>query len=296
MKTIANFIHDMLMGKRPIKSIPHLVKGHGLRTEWRNRQRLCNRPASPPWARYFPSFLWECWARVKQICGGGIAMYEVFFPSLTNTCFMMYYFLYTVSTYLKPHVMANYIYNMHVFANPETLIGFHPDVRASFYLLRLPGHLEKLSGEEMVACGCGVATHYSHSSRLQSIEEQLRKLVTDDPFMLETTLGKYGEVIYPKKGVLSRIEMIDKCFSNDTVEEIIEARAARTCDDWCTSTLRRLKEFRYIPSGDEEEAKAKKYEERAKRLEALTIKYYCLLGALTQSYQVQLKTLIREKI
>ncbi|KAL5573686.1 hypothetical protein UlMin_023283 [Ulmus minor] len=206
-------------------------------------------PTSPPWTRYFPSFLVFCFS--------------------VDTCFMMYYFLYTVSTYLKPHVAIlngitmggeagisilgtfRLVTYKTVFATPETLIGFHPDAGASFYLPRLPGHLggylgltrEKLSGEEMVACG--VATHYSHSSRLQSIEQQLRKLVTDDPSMLETTLGKYGEVVYPEKGVLSRIEMIDKCFSHDTVEEIIEAgenEAAKTCDDWCTSTLRRLKE------------------------------------------------------
>ncbi|KAL5571634.1 hypothetical protein UlMin_021231 [Ulmus minor] len=180
-----------------------------------------------------------------------------------------YTFMYTVSTYLKPHVaILNGITmgggagisipgtfrlatDKTVFATPETLIGFHPDAGASFYLPRLPGHLgeylgltgEKLSGEEVVACG--LATHYSHSSRLHSIEEQLRKLVTDDPSVLETTLGKYGEVVYPEKGVLSRIEMIDKCFGHDTVEEIIDAvenEAARTCDDWCTSTLRRLKE------------------------------------------------------
>ncbi|KAI5423416.1 hypothetical protein KIW84_046391 [Lathyrus oleraceus] len=29
-----------------------------------------------------------------------------------------------------------------VFAIPEVLIGFHPDAAASFYLSRLPGHLE----------------------------------------------------------------------------------------------------------------------------------------------------------
>ncbi|KAL5547611.1 hypothetical protein UlMin_002842 [Ulmus minor] len=133
-----------------------------------------------------------------------------------------------------------------VFATLETLIGFHPDARASFYLPRLPGHLgltgEKLSGEEMVACG--VSTHYSHSSRLQSIEKQLWKLVTDDPSVLETTLGKYGEVVYPEKGVLSRIEMIDKCFSHDTVEEIIEAGHATIISDqgspsWSTTWVQR---------------------------------------------------------
>lgn len=49
--------------------------------------------------------------------------------------------------------------NKTVFATPETLIGFHPDAGASFYLSHLPGHLgeylaltgEKLNGVEMIA-------------------------------------------------------------------------------------------------------------------------------------------------
>lgn len=32
-------------------------------------------------------------------------------------------------------------YKLQVFATPETLIGFHPDAGASFYLSHLPGHL-----------------------------------------------------------------------------------------------------------------------------------------------------------
>ncbi|PON61191.1 Enoyl-CoA hydratase/isomerase, HIBYL-CoA-H type [Parasponia andersonii] len=138
-----------------------------------------------------------------------------------------------------------------VFATPETLIGFHPDAGASFYLSHLPGHLgeylaltgEKLNGAEMVACG--LATHYLHSSRLQSIEEQLGTLVTDDPSVVESSLENYSELVYPEKGVLSRIETVDKCFSHDSVEEIIdtmESEAARMNDAWCVSTVKRLKE------------------------------------------------------
>lgn len=38
-----------------------------------------------------------------------------------------------------------YPYDMQVFATPETLIGFHPDAGASFYLSHLPGHLGMVS-------------------------------------------------------------------------------------------------------------------------------------------------------
>uniref|UniRef100_A0A2N9FJV7 3-hydroxyisobutyryl-CoA hydrolase n=1 Tax=Fagus sylvatica TaxID=28930 RepID=A0A2N9FJV7_FAGSY len=139
-----------------------------------------------------------------------------------------------------------------VFATPETLIGFHPDAGASFFLSHLPGHLgeylgltgEKLNGAEMISCG--LATHYAHSTKLALIEEQLGKLVTDDPSVIETSLEKYSDLVYPDNiSVLNRIEILDKCFSHDTVEEIIdslESEASKTNDAWCSSTLMRLKE------------------------------------------------------
>ncbi|TKY68967.1 Malate dehydrogenase [Spatholobus suberectus] len=54
---------------------------------------------------------------------------------------------------------------------------------------------EKLNGVEMVTCG--IATHYSSSARLPIIEEQLGKLVTDDPSVIKTTLEQYGELVHP---------------------------------------------------------------------------------------------------
>ncbi|KAI8024009.1 hypothetical protein LOK49_LG03G02603 [Camellia lanceoleosa] len=180
----------------------------------------------------------------------------------------LYSFIYLLGTYLKPHVaLLNGITmgggagvsipgtfkvatDKTVFATPETLIGFHPDAGASFYLSHLPGHLgeylaltgDKLNGVELISCG--LATHYSISARLPLIEEQLGKLVTDDPSVVETSLAKYGDIVYPDRAsVLHRIETLDKCFSHDTVEEIIDAlesEAAKTHDDWCTSTLKKL--------------------------------------------------------
>ncbi|GMP62008.1 hypothetical protein CsSME_00024276 [Camellia sinensis var. sinensis] len=94
---------------------------------------------------------------------------------------------------------------------------------------------DKLNGVELISCG--LATHYSISARLG-------KLVTDDPSVVETSLAKYGDIVYPDRAsVLHRIETLDKCFSHDTVEEIInalESEAAKTHDDWCASTLKKL--------------------------------------------------------
>ncbi|KAL3571816.1 hypothetical protein D5086_025720 [Populus alba] len=182
----------------------------------------------------------------------------------------LYTFIYVLGTYLKPHVaILNGITmgggtgisipgtfrlatDKTVFATPETLIGFHPDAGASFFLSHLPGHLgeylaltgDTLNGAEMIACG--LATHYTNSEKLRLVEHHLGKLVTDDPSLIETSLEQYGDLVYPDKmSVLHRIEMVDKCFSHDTVEEIFDAlerEAAETNDPWFNSTLRRLKE------------------------------------------------------
>ncbi|KAI9078458.1 hypothetical protein K1719_039554 [Acacia pycnantha] len=182
----------------------------------------------------------------------------------------IYSYIYFLGTYLKPHIaLLNGITmgggagisipgtfrvatDKTIFATPETFIGFHPDAGASFYLSHLPGHLgeylgltgEKLNGVEMI--NCGLVTHYTLSARLPLIEEHLGKLVTDDPSVIETTLEKYGDLTQPdSRSVLQRIETIDKCFSHDTVEEIVDAlasEASQTNDPWCTSTLNRLKE------------------------------------------------------
>ncbi|KAL3326144.1 hypothetical protein AABB24_037045 [Solanum stoloniferum] len=117
-----------------------------------------------------------------------------------------------------------------VFANPETLIGFHPDAGASFYLSNLPGYLgeylaltgDKLSGAEMMSCG--LATHYSLSERLPLIEEQLGKLMMDDPSVIGNCLAKFEDVGHlDQMSVFQRIEILHKCFSNETVEEIIDS-------------------------------------------------------------------------
>jgi 3-hydroxyisobutyryl-CoA hydrolase len=118
---------------------------------------------------------------------------------------------------------------------------------------------------------CGLATHYIRSEEVPVMEEQLKKLLTDDPSVVESCLEKCAEVAHPEKtGVIRRIDLLEKCFSHDTVEEIIdslvsfftndsasmtisvtrsnsvlghqEIEASRRKDTWCITTLRRLKE------------------------------------------------------
>ncbi|XP_058008291.1 3-hydroxyisobutyryl-CoA hydrolase-like protein 1, mitochondrial isoform X2 [Hevea brasiliensis] len=204
----------------------------------------------------------------RAFCAGGdiVSLYHLINQGKLEDCKeffrTVYSFIYELGTYLKPHVAIldgitmgggagvsipgtfRVATNKTAFATPETLIGFHPDAGASFFLSHLPGHLgeylalsgEKLNGAEMIACG--LATHYSYS--------ELGKLFTDDPSVIEATLEKYGDLVHPDKmSVIHRIETVDKCFSHDTVEEIfdaLESEASGTNDAFCNSTLRRLKE------------------------------------------------------
>ncbi|KAK9095469.1 hypothetical protein Scep_026938 [Stephania cephalantha] len=215
-------------------------------------------------------------ANGRAFCAGGdvVSVYNLMKEGKVEHCKEFfkeaYSFMYLVGTYLKPHVALlngftmgggagisipgtfRVATNKTVFATPETLIGFHPDATASFYLSHLPGYIgeylaltgEKLTGAEMVACG--LATHYTDSARMALVEDRLGKLVTDDPSVVEGCLEECGELVYPdERSSMRRIETIDKCFSLGTVEEIIDAlesEASISSDEWCTATLKRLKE------------------------------------------------------
>ncbi|CAN1177343.1 3-hydroxyisobutyryl-CoA hydrolase-like protein 2, mitochondrial [Linum perenne] len=182
----------------------------------------------------------------------------------------LYKYIYLQATYLKPHVailhgvtmgcgagisvpgMFRLVTDKTVFANPEAQIGFHPDAGASFYLSRLPGYLgeylaltgDKLNGIEMIACG--LATHYSLHSGLAQIEDRLGNLVTDDRDAIEMSLAHYGIVDHPdKNSVLHKMELIDKCFSHDTVEEIsdaLEKEAMTSYNQWPKIALKKIRE------------------------------------------------------
>ncbi|KAL9442877.1 hypothetical protein AB3S75_016274 [Citrus x aurantiifolia] len=212
----------------------------------------------------------------RAFCSGGdvIALYQLLnegkFEDFKKFFETLYQFVYLQGTYVKPHVaildgttmgcgagislqgMYRVVTDKTVFSNPETQMGFHPDAGASFYLSHLPGYLgeylaltgEKLNGVEMIACG--LATHYTLNARLPLVEERVGKLITDDPSIIETSLAQYGDLVsLDRESVLRKIETIDKCFSHDTIEEIIDAlenEAASSYDVWCRKAVEKLKE------------------------------------------------------
>ncbi|XP_020884708.1 probable 3-hydroxyisobutyryl-CoA hydrolase 3 [Arabidopsis lyrata subsp. lyrata] len=138
-----------------------------------------------------------------------------------------------------------------VFAMPETALGLFPDVGASYFLSRLPGFFgeyvgltgARLDGAEMLACG--LATHFVPSSRLTALEADLCKVGTSDPSFVSTILDAYTQHPHLKQNSLyHRLDVIDRCFSKRTMEEIISALerdATQELDDWILTTIRALK-------------------------------------------------------
>ncbi|KAG7637994.1 putative 3-hydroxyisobutyryl-CoA hydrolase [Arabidopsis thaliana] len=137
-----------------------------------------------------------------------------------------------------------------VFAMPETALGLFPDVGASYFLSRLPGFFgeyvgltgARLDGAEMLACG--LATHFVPSISLTALEAELYKVGSSNQTFISTILDAYAE--YPHLNQHSsyhRLDVIDRCFSKRTVEEIfsaLEREVTQKPNDWLLATIQAL--------------------------------------------------------
>ncbi|KAG6402773.1 hypothetical protein SASPL_134985 [Salvia splendens] len=176
---------------------------------------------------------------------------------------------YVIATYIKPQVsILNGIVmgggagvSVHgrfriateksLFAMPETALGLFPDIGASYFLSRLPGFFgeyvgltgARLDGAEMLACG--LATHFVQSESLPLLEEALVKAATSDPMVISSVIEGFSNAPNLKKNsAYHRLDVINKCFSRRTVEDIIQALervSADKKDDWISSTIQSLK-------------------------------------------------------
>ncbi|KAL6290667.1 hypothetical protein ACE6H2_008177 [Prunus campanulata] len=152
-----------------------------------------------------------------------------------------------------------------IFATPENGLGFFPNVGASYFLSRLPGFFgeylgltgARLDGAEMLACG--LATHFVPSAKLPLLEKALisrTASATSSSFDLAFISAIIDEHSLQKpalneKSALHKMDVIDKCFSRPTVEDILsalerEAAEAHMADDdhlheWLALTIRLLK-------------------------------------------------------
>jgi enoyl-CoA hydratase len=121
-----------------------------------------------------------------------------------------------------------------LFAMPETGIGLFPDVGATRFLNRCPGHVGRylgLTGARLNAADtiyCGFATHYVPHDRIdqllaalagpktdrRTIDEAIDRLVTD-----------------PGPAALAALQpAIDRCFASNCVEGILDALAIEAAD------------------------------------------------------------------
>lgn len=207
----------------------------------------------------------------KAFCAGGDVKAQVKMPSQENLKFIRqeYTLNHLIATYRIPYVAfingitmgAGAGLSIHgkyrvatentIFAMPETLLGFFPDVGGSYFLSRLPGQIGMYLGltSDQLKGGCthimylkiivcdliklliylgrdvlfgGVATHYCEYARLGELEAAL--LTCSNSSEIELTLSKFCPVdrksTYSLESVLPKI---NEYFSKNSVEDIMEA-------------------------------------------------------------------------
>ncbi|KAM6174701.1 3-hydroxyisobutyryl-CoA hydrolase, mitochondrial [Erethizon dorsatum] len=119
-----------------------------------------------------------------------------------------------------------------LFAMPETGIGLFPDVGGGYFLPRLQGKLGyflgltgfRLKGRDVYRAG--IATHFVDSGKLPMLEEDLLALKSPSKENIAKVLGTYhteSKIDQDKPFILEEhMDKINRCFSANTVEEIIE--------------------------------------------------------------------------
>eukprot|EP00127_Corallochytrium_limacisporum_P002616 Clim_evm52s134 gene=Clim_evmTU52s134 len=164
----------------------------------------------------------------------------------SNTFYRTEYQLdYHIGTLTKPHVsiidgicmgggvgvsvhgMGRVVTENCLFAMPETGIGLVPDVGGSWFLPRLQGELGmflgltgyRLKGGDVYHAGVG--THYVPSEKLADLERDLAR--SDD---IQSTLDDYHQDPETPFTLAEHMDLINRTFDKNTVEEIVEALRA----------------------------------------------------------------------
>lgn len=121
-----------------------------------------------------------------------------------------------------------------LFAMPETGIGLFPDVGATRFLNRCPGHVGRylgLVGARLNAADtiyCGFATHYVTRDRIEQLLAALAGSKTDRR-TIDEAIDRF--VTDPGHAALAALQpAIDRCFASDSVEGILDALATEAAD------------------------------------------------------------------
>ncbi|TVU31583.1 hypothetical protein EJB05_23273 [Eragrostis curvula] len=131
-----------------------------------------------------------------------------------------------------------------VFAMPETALGHFPDIRASYFLSRLPGFYgeyvglagARLDGAEMLACG--LATHFVHSNNLMLLVTLIHYELFATVFCQVGQLWHMG-VVHSR---LKRLSFLEESLKKvDTSDPFAEQEASNSADEWVAATINSLK-------------------------------------------------------
>ncbi|OLY82797.1 3-hydroxyisobutyryl-CoA hydrolase, mitochondrial [Smittium mucronatum] len=136
-----------------------------------------------------------------------------------------------------------------LFAMPETLIGFFPDVGASFYLPRLDSELgtflgltgQRLQGRDVFFAG--IASHYIPQERIPLLEARLNELGSSSLEAVNAALEESSGEPDPEYSfsLAPYMNSINNCFKYDSVEEIYDAlRNEKSNPEWAQKTIQTL--------------------------------------------------------
>lgn len=138
-----------------------------------------------------------------------------------------------------------------VFATPEASVGLHTDCSFSYIHSRLPGYLgeylaltgARLNAKEMIAAG--LATHFALSEKLEELERHLLNLNTGDESAIRAVIEEFSmDVQIDQESILNKLPIIDKCFSAETVEEILkllESEVSIDGNQWIAPVLKSMR-------------------------------------------------------
>ena len=133
-----------------------------------------------------------------------------------------------------------------LFSMPETAIGFFPDIGAAHFLNRCPmrmGDYLGLTGEKIAAVDAillGIATNYVPQCHLQNIVSDVCATPFGDNPVLKVSeiIASYQKEL-PESQLVQDQVVISDCFSQVTVEKIIEALDV-VDSPWAEHTLKTL--------------------------------------------------------
>jgi len=138
-----------------------------------------------------------------------------------------------------------------IFATPEASVGLHTDCSFSYIHSRLPGYLgeylaltgARLNAKEMISAG--LATHFVSSEKLEELEKCLLNLDSGDESAVRAVIEEFCTDVQPDEdSVLNKLSTINKCFSAETVEDIIkafESEASIDGNQWVAPVLKGLR-------------------------------------------------------